>query len=420
MITTAAELYTALVPEQTVNSNTDLNAVDSQYAALYGHNTTSLIQKMLHHLIYRAAPQQFYDLNILGLTEPEQVNSDEFSYMESQYAREPVIVASAYAGGGSSAVITVSPASMEAVSIDTVLVFPNNQKGTVTAVNPITNQLTINCQTGQTMPAFNLGDSIGNLSSVEMDGANTISQYFRLNVIERYNFVQQFVKAIRFGEVEMFKYMKAGTTNYIAENRFEMENQFRIDLSNAFWNGTMGEVTLASGGKAKTMGGIFPTMQEAGSYSVLSSAANLQAAVEDLALNTEYGPYGQTRFLYATPKWLLALSKLYRSPLQRYLVGDTKAELSFEGINMGSTKILFVPMKRFESNADFPAAFANRMILLNHDTIKPCSMIGERKGNTANRATGGTYNKFVDEWMDATFSIKFNNPSASGWIDITP
>ena len=416
----AAELYTAQVPEQSAFSNLDLNAIGSQYAQLYGHNTTDLISRVLHYAIYNAAPMQFYDLNILGIKNPEQINSDEFFYQEKQYGREPVIVQTAFAGGGSSAAVTVTPASTESVSIDTLCVLPNNQKVTVTGINTTSSTITFTTQTGQSLPALNAGDSIGNLSSVEMDGANSISQYFRINTIERYNYIQQFVKAIRFGKVELFKYLKAGTTDYISVNRKEMMDQHRIDISNAFWNGTIGEVTLTNGGKAKTMGGVFPTMQAAGSYSVLSSSANLQAAVEDLAINTEFGAWGQTRYLYAAPRWLLALSKLYRGQLQRYLVGDTKAELYFQGIELGSTKIVFVPMKRFEDQASFPASFANRMILLDQESIKPCIMMAEEMGNTLDRRNGGTLNKYVDEWIDATFSIKFNNPSASGWIDITP
>jgi hypothetical protein len=416
----AGEYYTPQIPGANQFNNVDLNAIGSPYAWMNGHSTTDLISRMLHYQIFKAAPAQFYDLNILGMESPEPVKSDEFMYRESQYGREPIVVASAYAGGGFSAVINVTPASTEVISVDTLCVLPNNQKVTVTNINGSGNQITITAQTNQTLPALAVGDNIANLSSVEMDGANSISQYFRLNTIERYNYVQMFVKATRFGEMEMFKYVNAGTTNYIQRNREEMMDQHRIDISNAYWNGTQGEVTLANGGKAKTMGGIFPIMQAAGSYSVLTSMANLKAAVEDLAMNTQYGSWGDTKYLYATNQMLLALSEQYRNPLQRYLVGDKEAEQYFYGIQLGSIKVVFVPMQRFASNADFPTAFANRMILLDQKSIKPVVAIPERQGTTLNRESGGTLQNYVDEWVSATFSCKFHNPPGSGWIDVTP
>jgi len=415
----AGDLYTAAVPEQSKFSNLDLNSIGSSYASQFGHGTTALIARVVHNLIYNAAPKQFYpELRILGMKASEKINSDEFFYHEKQYGRDPIVSSAVVAAGGTTQVIPVTPASIDVVSVDTILVYPNNQKATVTAVNKAGLTITVTSMTGQTLPAVAIGDILANLSSVEADGANSISQYFRATTVERFNFVQLFVKAIRFGKMELYKYMNAGTTDYISVNRREMLDQHRIDLSNAYWNGERGEVTLANGAKAKTMGGIFPTMQAAGSFNISSSVANLQAAVENLALNTEFGAWGDTRYLYGANRHLLALSKLYRQTLQRYYVGDKKAELYFEGIQMGSTNIVFVPMKRFEDSASFPNSFANRLILLDQESITPVVAIAEEMGTTLDRRSGGTLNNFVDEWISATFSIKFNNPLASGWIDI--
>ena len=414
-----SSLFTATVPEQSRFSNLDLNAIGSTYANQFGHGTTALIARVVHNLIYNAAPKQFYpELRILGMKTPDKITTDEFFYHEKAYGRDPIVATAIVAPGASTQVVPVTPASTDVITVDTIVVYPNNQKATVTNVNKGANTITITAMTGQLLPAVAVNDVLANLSSVEADGANSIAQYFRATTIERYNFVQLFVKAIRFGKLELYKYMNAGTTDYIAVNRKEMLDQHRIDLSNAYWNGDRGEVTLSNGAKAKTMGGVFPLMQAAGSFNIATSAANLSAAVENLALNTEFGAWGDTRYLYGANRHLLALSKQYRSTLQRYYVGDKKAELYFEGIEMGSTKIVFVPMKRFEDSASFSPAWANRLILLDQESITPVIALEEEMGTTLDRRSGGTLNNFVDEWISATFSLKFNNPLASGWIDI--
>lgn len=415
---TNGTLYTPQIPAA-MFGNVDLNALGSQYAAQYGHNTTALLARVVHHIIYNAAPKQFYaDLKILGLKAPEPCASDEFNFHEKLYGRDPVVITANAVGGVSVQTYTVTPASMDAVSVDTLIVFPNNQKGTVTAKNTAANQITVTAMTNQLLPAVTANDQLGNVSSVEGDGGNSISQYFRMSTVERTNYIQMFAKAMRFGKMELHKYKNSGTTNFLDTNRREMLDQHRIDIANAYWNGERGEVTLSNGAKAKTMGGIFPSMQAAGSYNVSTSAANIDAAVEDVVLATEYGSWGDTKFLYGDNKQLLALSKKYRSTLQRYNVGDSKAALYFEGIEMGSTKVLFVPMKRFADPASFPTVWAKRLILLDQESIVPQFALPEEMGSTLDRKNNGTLQNYVDEWISTTFSIKYNNPLGGGYVDI--
>ena len=60
-------LYTPQVPPVTSFRNADLNSLASTYASTHGHNTTALIQRIVKELIYDAAPQQFFDLKLLGI-----------------------------------------------------------------------------------------------------------------------------------------------------------------------------------------------------------------------------------------------------------------------------------------------------------------------------------------------------------------
>ena len=146
--------------------------------------------------------------------------------------------------------------------------------------------------------------------------------------------------------------------------------QFRVDISNSFWNGQRGEVTLANGQVAKVTGGIFPTMQAAGSPNVTATIANLPQAVEELALDTEFNVLGHTRFLYGTPRNLHNLSQSYKRDLTRYRPSDKIAMRELNQIDIGSTKMVLGPMKRFEDPSSFPASFANRFILFERESIR--------------------------------------------------
>jgi hypothetical protein len=307
-------------------NNVDLNAIGSQYAANGGHSTNALIQKITKQLIFDAAPQQFFDLKLLSAKPFESVNSDEWFFHEMGFGREPIVLTGAITGGSASESIAVSTTSE--VSADTMLVLPNNQKVIVTDVDEANGQITIRGLEGATLPATSAGGVLSNLAPVEADGSTSISQYFRIDTIERYNYVQMLVKAMRFGRMELHKYEKANTTsNYLSMQKQRMIQQFRIDLSNILWNGERGEVKLKDGKMAKTTGGIFPTMQEAGSPNISTTVANLDDALEELALDTEFKAFGATRFLYGTPRRIHQLSQQYKRELTRYAPNDDMAKV---------------------------------------------------------------------------------------------
>tara|TARA_R110002020_G_scaffold220785_1_gene428731 strand:+ start:11323 stop:12567 length:1245 start_codon:yes stop_codon:yes gene_type:complete len=412
----SSTLYTPGTPGQNQFSNVDLNALASQYAAQNGHDTSALIQRITKSLIYDAAPQQFFDLKLLNIKPFESVKSDEWEFFEMGFGREPVIVTAVVAGGASQ-VLPVT--SVDDVSVDTVIVYPNNQKGTITNVDAIASTITVTAYTGQTLPATAVNDMLANMSPIEADAANSISQYFRVDTVRRFNFVQMMIKAMRFGKMEMFKYKNAGvTSNYLTMQKQRLIQQFRIDLSNSLWNGERGEVSLANGQNAKVTGGLFPTMQSSGSPNVTTTVANLPQALEELALDTEFKALGATRFLYGTPRQIHALSQQYKRLLTRYTPSDDIAKLGLNSIDMGSSKIVFVPMKRFEDPSSFPATWANRLILLDQEAVSCVQTWGEEMGETLPRKDGGSLNNFTDFWISTTFGVQFNNPLGSGWIDI--
>lgn len=410
--------YNAQVPPTTQWRNLDLNSLASTYAATYGTNTTALLQRVVRNIIYDVSPEQYMDLKLLSLKTPKQVPSDEFNYHEAGFGRDPLVLAAPDAGGAGPNTLTVTAGSFNASSIDQIVVYPDNTKATVTG-KTAPDQVEVTPPTGGTLSALAANDTLALLSPVEADGMNTISNYYRQETIERYNFVQMLIKAVRFGRMELFKYENAGTTsNYIPLQKQRGIDQFRVDLSNVLWNGERGQVTLANGMAAKTAGGIFPTMVNAGSFNTTTSIASLKTAVEDAVLRTEYKRHGYTRFLYGPPRLIYEVSKAWKDDKVRYQPGDRMGDVYLDSVNMGSSRIVFVPMQRFEEPSCFPTSWANRLILLDQESITPCECWGEEMGETLSRTNNGTRENFRDFWISCTFSLEFVNPLGCSFINI--
>jgi hypothetical protein len=400
-------------------SNTNLNSIGSQYAADYGHDISLLVEKVTNKAIFDASPQQFYDLKLLNMKQFSQERSDEFFYKEMGYQREPLTATANAAAATWPNTQNIVLTSLQNVSTDTIIVYPNNKKGTVTAIDTTTNTITVTPYTNDSLPAVTTGDVFSNLSPIEADGADGWAQYFRASTVERSNFIQLFSKTMRYGEVELHKMKTAAvTSNFLEMEKQAMFRQFRIDISNAFWNGQRGEVTLASGQRAKATGGIVPAMQAAGSPNALATANTLTDAFEDVILSSEFGEYGSVRFAFMTPRIKLLLSKAYKDEKTRYTPKDKTADLGLEEISIGSSRIVLVPYQRFQDRASFPAAFENRIFILDMKNINLCQLWAERSGETLSR-TQGIPKRYKEMWVDANMGVKFNNPLGCGWLDIS-
>jgi hypothetical protein len=398
--------------------NQNFNSVGSEYAALYGHDISLLVQKLTNRAIFDAAPQQFMDLKLLNMVAAEQVNSDEFFYQEMGYQREPLLATAASTAVSFPTTQVISVASTDNISTNTIISYPNGQKGSVTNVDTSLLQITVSPYNGDTLPAVLADDVLANVSSVDHDGSDGFAQYFRASTIERNNYIQLFNKAIRYSEVELHKLKNMGTTsNFLEMERTAMFNQHRIDLSNAFWTGQKGEVITANGTPAKTTGGVFTSMLEAGSPNALATSATLVDAFEDMVLSSEYGDYGQARMAFMTPRVHRALSLAYKEQLTRYAPNDEIALLNLQEVNLGSSRIVLVPFKRFEDTASFPGAYANRIVILDMKNIKRTQLWGERSGDTL-KLEDGVPKRYGDIWVDCNMGVKFHNPLACAWLDI--
>lgn len=401
-------------------ANVNLNSIGSQYAKDFGKDISLLVEKVTNKAIFDSAPKQFFDLKLLNMKQFTQVNSDEYFYKEMGYQREPLTATAGAAAVTFPATQTFALSSLDNISTDTIICYPNNQKGTVVNINTTTSEITVKPYTNDTLPAVSATNQFQNHSSIEADGADGWAQYFRATTIERHNYIQLFNKVIRYGEVELHKLKNAAvTSNFLEMERSAMMRQFRIDISNAFWNGQQGEVTLKDGGVAKSTGGVFPAMVAAGSPNATANTATLTDAFEDMILASEYGDYGSVRFAFMTPRLHLTLSKAYKDEKTRYAPEDSEVtKLHLNEVDIGSSRIVMVPYQRFADDASFPDAFKNRIIILDMKNINLCQLWAERSGETLSR-TDGIPKRYKEMWVDANMGVKFNNPLACAWIDVT-
>jgi hypothetical protein len=400
-------------------ANQNYNSVGSEYANLYGHDISLLVQKLTNRAIFDAAPQQFMDLKLMNMVPAETVNSDEFFFQEMGYQREPLQVTAVSATVSYPTTQTINVASVDNISTNTIISYPNGQKGSVVAVDTSLLTITVSPYNGDTLPAVAIGDVLANVSTVDHDGSEGFAQYFRASTIERVNYVQLFNKAIRYSEVELHKLKNMGTTaNFLEMERNAMFNQHRIDISNALWVGQKGEVVTANGTPAKTTGGVYTSMVEAGSPNAVATSATLVDAFEDMVLSSEFGDYGQARMAYMTPRIHRLLSLAYKEQLTRYAPNDEIALLNLKEINLGSSRIVLVPYKRFEDAASYPGSFANKIVILDMKNIKRVQLWGERSGDTL-KLEDGVPKRYGDVWVDCNMGVKFNNPLACAYLDVT-
>lgn len=407
-------------------SNTNLNAPGSNYATNFGHDKTKLIRDMIRNMIFDASPQEYYDLAILGMATPRVEKSDEFIYLEKQWQRKSIqstVLASNIAAG---TLQTIPVTTTENVSTDIIVIYTsNNQKANVVEVNTTANTVTLRAMTGQTLPALTSGNVyfFPHSSSLDADNTSTISQNYRLNdLVERYNYVQMFSRTSRFGRMEMYKYKNAGVTDYLMNNREEMINQYRVDISNSYWNGDRGEMTHSSGQKAKTMGGIYPSMIAAGAYQVNTTTSNLVAAFKDAVFSTQYGKAGYTRYMYGTPRLLDIVADNFKNQFTRWTPVESRPTLNLEleAIDLRTSKIVLVPMQRFERKSNsFPDSFENRLFILDQASIRPVICWSERIGRVGSRENAENLNNYEIEYIEGTMSQEFNNPLGSAIIDVT-
>lgn len=403
------------------------NAQSSQYGLISGYSPTEsiLIAKAIKEAIFDAAPDQYNALKLVFEKDFQEFGSDEFEYLESTFGRSAVestgIVAAqaAVAGSPQTQVIPMTAASVTHITPNEILVYPDNTKAVVVSIVGL--NVTVRSQTSAGLPAVAVGDIFSIQSTIEADAMDQFYNYERLETVTRFNFVQLFLRAMRWGKVELLKYQNMGTTNFIVRDKQEKMRQIRTDLFNSFFNGERGEFLLSNGEPAKAMGGIFPTMVNAGSMNSNPTLAGLVTAFKTLAFKTNFKKEGATRFIYGTQEMLHELSQVFKDPAVRYTASDTISSMDLEKYKFGGMNFVPVACELFKEQSCFPKDWARRLLVLDQESISPAKMKGLEAmmiGGTLDRGANGTRENFKDWYVSANLSMVFNNPLGSFWIDV--
>jgi hypothetical protein len=386
---------------------------------------SNLIEKAIKDAIFDSAPKQFDALKLAFSKAPIEKGSDEFEYLETGFGRNALTVlvgaalVAASAGAQVTQTVTLDAASLEYASIDLLVTYPDGTEG---VIQDITGAVaTIGSRTNVGLSAIGVADTFSVRSTIEGDGMDTFSVYQRTETITRYNYVQFFMRAKRWAKVELQKYINQGTTNYIDVDKKQKMKQLRIDLFASYFNGHRGEYQIANGIIAKSMGGIFPSMQAAGSLSANPTLAGLQSAFEKLAFATNFKAEGGTRFIYGSDEMLYEFSKIYKQPGLRYEPNNETANLKLKRIEIGTQNWVLVPCELFRENSVFPDSWKNKLLFLDVESIRSVKMKGlptYEMGATLDRRNNGTRENYQDWYCGAQFSLEFNNPLGCFSIDV--
>ena len=411
------------VPFGELNSNPEGSAFAQESA--FSPTETLLLEKAVKRIIFDASPKQYKALKVLFSKPFEDKNAKEFHYIEKTFGRSVLEAAAISAAVApvpntvQSQNITLTAASISRVSKDMIIIYPDNTKGTV--VNIVGNVITVNAHTGFGLSAVAVGEIFAIQSSINADARDHINIYSRMDTVERFNYIQSFIRARRWGREELQEWKNSGRTDYLDKDKDENMEQLRVDMFNSFWNGLRGEVLLEDGTVAKAMGGIFPLMQAANSAQGFTTLANFEDTFKTLAFATNYKAEGGVRFIYGTDEMLHNFARVFKLPQVRYAPNDEMANLNLESIKLGTMEFVLVPCELWREETCFPADWQRRIIVLDQETVRPCKLKGLpafEAGDTLDMKPSGSLNDYKDWWVRSQLSIEFNNPLASFIMNI--
>lgn len=414
----------------------NLNAPGSNYASTYSYSTSNLIKEAIAYQIFDAAPAQYDPLKLLYMSPMEEVASDEFVYKEKLFGRNSMQVGTGgVGGGGNTDTITLKAdydAATELPIVDgDIISAPDGTPMIVTDITygdgANTTTIDVQAQTAVNIPAMSENDYLSIQSATTAAGMNFFMHYDRVKTLDRYNYIQFFQRARRWDRLSLTKMQNLAQTNFLSFDKKECIEQLRIDLLASLFQGTRGEVTvapseMASGNyKAKMMGGYYPTMVDAGASNAAPSLSGLKAAFEALAFETNHKAVGGTRLIYGTPKLLQNLASLFKEPGLRYAPTDKIANLELKLYEFGGMKFVPVPVQLFQELSVFPAAWANRLLVVDQGTVNPVKLKGYdhiEMGQTIPKGTKGTREDYIDWWVMANMSLKYNNPAGGFYLNV--
>jgi len=409
----------------------NLQPIGSEYAAEFSYDETILIRRAIAREIFDAVPKKYAALRLLMDKTVEYVDNDVFTYLEKTFGRVALRAASGQSSGAEQD-ITLTTGGDKNITINKILVYPDNSKGVVFKV--ATDHVFVRKFIGASdLPAVLTDDYFSIQTSVIADGQNFLSHYDRMSKIERYNYVQLMHRDKRWSRKEMQKFANLSTTNYFELDKKEQMDLLLQDMFLSLWNGCRGEVDVAVPGittpatadsyKGATMGGIFPSMVAAGSASASGvTKATLQESFEALAFETDFKAEGGIRFIFAQNALLYELSKAWKETGLRYKPESKIGDLNLQIYKIGDMSFVPVSTELFKEVSCFPVTWQHRIFVLDTETIHPVCMRGYQPievGQTAPKGVSGSIQDYTEWWVQGMLSLRFNNPLSSFYLDTT-
>ena len=406
----------------------NLQPIGSEYASEFSRDETILIRRAIAREIFDAVPKKYSALRLL-MDKPVQYEAnDVFTYLEKTFGRVALKAAGGVAAGATQA-ITMTTGGGNNITINKVLVYPDNSKGIVKIVAG--DVVTVQKFNGASdLTAVSTDDYFSIQTSVIADGQNFLTHYDRMSKIERYNYIQLMHRDKRWSRKEMTKFANLANTNYYELDKKEQMDLLLQDMFISLWNGMRGEVNITIPGtdgsspyKAMTMQGIFPAMVAAGSASASGvTKATLQESFETLCFETDYKSEGGVRFVFAQNALLYELSKSWKETGLRYKPDDKIGDLNLQIYKIGDMSFVPVATELFKEVSCFPVTWQHRIFVLDTSTIHPVCMQGYQSiemGQTAPKGTSGSIQDYTEWWVQGMLSLKFNNPLSSFYMDTT-
>src|SRR5664279_1598545 len=238
----------------------DLNAPGSEAVTELSHSsTTSLIQRDIAAVIFDAVPAKYKIFRLLFDKPVEYTKGDVFTYMEKTFGRT-ALKATEVVATGATVALKVTAGTEAYVTINKIVVYPDNTKAIVYSTSSGTVNLKPLVATGvsATLPAVAINDYFSIQGSLIADGQNFMTHYDRMAKIERYNYVQMMQRDKRWTRREMQKFTNLGTTNYFALDKQEQLQLLLQDMFCSFWNGQRGEADVNP--LTNTGGGVYKAL----------------------------------------------------------------------------------------------------------------------------------------------------------------
>ena len=386
------------------------NPMASPYSQANGLPETDLLKKAIARDIYDNIPAQFALMTLLLDRGVEYYADDVFTYMERTWNRVGLTVTT---GTGAANPQTVTMTNTAGVGLNAVVVYPDGTHGMVTAVNTNVSIVVASQTNAGNLPAVVTGDYLTVESYVKADGMNYFVGYDRLQVVERYNYMQMFQRSKRWTRLEMQKYRNSGTTDYMQKDMALQIEEIYQDAFSTYLDGSIGEYTFTAPGGAgtyrgKAANGIVQTLLQGGVQTCTSDPTTIASDFQTLAENTNYKNVNEPRFVIGTNKMLSKLDAVLKDPIL-YSPNDIVNDLGLNEYKFGEMKFVKITCELLRANSFmFPAYFEDMILILDLNAIKPCCMTGyepfEFYTTKENLSDGGhlDYSEWVIQGMIST------------------